>query len=91
MSGLQPLEVVGLVVSLIGLVTVAAQYRDESKWFTVGYVLLVVGMISTNLESIVFGVVLNFVEHGVGVGAAGVVFLWAAYLRRKEVIDTEGA
>ncbi|WP_134668449.1 hypothetical protein [Halorussus marinus] len=91
MSELQPLEVVGLIVSVIGLVPVVLQYRDESKWFTVGYLLLVVGMVATNLEAIVLGTVLDLVEHGVGVGAAGIAFLWAAYLRRNEVIETEGS
>nr|WP_253512081.1 hypothetical protein [Halorussus vallis] len=77
------------MISLLGLVPVALLYRDKSKWFTCGYVLLVVGMVATNLEVVVLGSVLDVVEHGVGVGAAGVTFFAAAYLRRKEVIDTE--
>ncbi|NEU58455.1 hypothetical protein [Halorussus sp. MSC15.2] len=88
-AGLQPLEVVGLVVSLVGLIPVVLQYRAESKWFTWGYILLVVGMVATNLENIVLAGFLDIVEHVVGVGAAGVVFLAAACLRRKQVIEAE--
>ena len=54
-----------------------------------GYVLLVIGMIATNLEAVVLGDVLNLVEHGIGIGLAGLTFFLAAYLRRKNRIETE--
>jgi hypothetical protein len=93
MVGIGPfgtLEVVGLLVAVIGLIPVLSQYREETRWFTVGYVLLVVGMVATNLEAVVLGDVLNFVEHGVGIGVAGLTFFLAAYLRRENRIKTEG-
>ncbi|RYJ14765.1 hypothetical protein ELS19_12925 [Halogeometricum borinquense] len=86
LGSLSPLEVTGLVVSLIGLVPVLTQYRDETKLFTAGYVLLVVGMVATNLETFALEPVLNIVEHAIGIGAAGVVFLAAAYVRRESVV-----
>jgi len=89
-SAFAPLEIVGLVVALVGLVPVLSQYKDETKWFTAGYVLLVVGMLATNIEALFLGGVLNFVEHGIGVGLAGIVFLIAAYVRRRDVILAEG-
>nr|WP_240334757.1 hypothetical protein [Halorussus sp. MSC15.2] len=46
-------------------------------------------MVATNLENIVLAGFLDIVEHVVGVGAAGVVFLAAACLRRKQVIEAE--
>lgn len=92
MAGIGPfgtLEVVGLLVAVIGLVPVLSQYREETRWFTMGYVLLVIGMIATNLEAVVLGDVLNLVEHGIGIGLAGLTFFLAAYLRRKNRIETE--
>ncbi|WP_396611612.1 hypothetical protein ACH9L7_15645 [Haloferax sp. S1W] len=86
LAELSPLELTGLVVSLVGLVPVVTQYKDETKLFTAGYVLLVVGMLATNLEVFVLEPVLNLVEHGLGIGLAGVTFLAAAYVRRQEVI-----
>ncbi|ELZ81752.1 hypothetical protein C453_17089 [Haloferax elongans ATCC BAA-1513] len=86
LAELSPLEVTGLVVSLVGLIPVVTQYRSETKLFTAGYVLLVVGMLATNLETFALEPVLNMVEHGIGIGLAGVAFLAAAYVRRKEVI-----
>ncbi|MBO4248440.1 hypothetical protein IL252_11500 [Halomicrobium sp. IBSBa] len=83
-----PMEVVGLLVAVIGLIPVLTQYREETRWFTAGYCLLVVGMVATNLEAVVLGEVLNFVEHGIGIGVAGLTFFAAAYLRRKNRIET---
>ncbi|MYL18130.1 hypothetical protein GLW30_13595 [Halorubrum terrestre] len=94
MAGIGPfsvLELVGLTVSLLGLFPVLRQHRPDTKWFTVGYLLLVAGMVATNLEAVVLPMVLNFTEHVVGIGLAGLVFLFAAYDRRSEVAqDTEG-
>jgi len=84
------LELVGVVVSLIGLLPVISQYKEETKWFTAGYLLLVVGMISTNLEAVVLPVTLNIGEHVVGIGLAGVVFMYAAYQRRQEITQQTG-
>ncbi|MGB9956616.1 hypothetical protein ACOZ4B_09535 [Haloferax prahovense] len=86
LADLSPLEVTALAVALVGLIPVITQYRDETKLFAAGYVLLVVGMVATNLEALFLGSVLNFVEHAVGIGLAGVTFFAAAYVRRKNVI-----
>lgn len=85
------LELVGLLVSLIGLVPVLTQHRKSTKWFTAGYGLLVVGMIATNVENVLLSVVLNFVEHGVGIGLAGVVLFVAAYKRRQTLTGAEAS
>lgn len=79
------LELVGLSVALLGTYPVLRQHRADTKWFTVGYLLLVVGMLATNLEAVVLPVILNFTEHVVGIGLAGLVFLFAAYDRRSEI------
>jgi len=84
------LEIVGLVVSLLGLLPVLSQHRDETKWFTAGYLLLVFGMFSTTAEDVILPVVLNFGEHFVGIGVAGLVFMYAAYRRRQEITLKSG-
>lgn len=81
------LELVGLVVSLVGLIPVLSQYKRKTKWFTAGYLLLVAGMVATNVEAVILPVTLNFTEHVVGIGLAGVGFLFAAYSRRKDVVQ----
>jgi hypothetical protein len=83
------LEVAGLVIAIVGLIPVLSQHSEETKLFTVGYSLLVVGMFATNFEAVILPVVLNFTEHGIGIGAAGVVFFLAAYQRRKEITEGE--
>jgi hypothetical protein len=77
------LEIVGLFVSLLGLLPVLSLYQEETRWLTVAYVLLVIGMVATNLEAVVLGGVLNFVEHGIGIGLAGLMFFATAYLHRQ--------
>lgn len=79
------LELTALIVSLVGLVPVLSQYRSGTRLFTAGYLLLVAGMVATNVEAVVLPVVLNFTEHVVGIGLAGVVFMVAAYQRRKQI------
>ncbi|POG55439.1 hypothetical protein [Haloferax marisrubri] len=86
LADLSPLEVTALAVALVGLIPVITQYRDETKLFAAGYVLLVVGMVATNVEVFFLGSVFNFIEHAVGIGLAGVTFFAAAYVRRKNVI-----
>ncbi len=72
-----------MAVAVVGLVPVVSQYREQTRLFTFGYVFLVAGMLATNLEAVFLGDVLNLVEHGVGIGAAGVMFFLAALRRRR--------
>lgn len=90
LTSFDPLEVAVCVIALIGLVPVLTQYREETKYFALGYVLLVISAVATNLEAVVLPDVLNVVEHGAGIAGAGVVFLVAAYLRRGEITGVSG-
>ena len=90
LSALDPKELVLIAIALMGLVPVLLAYRDRSKWFVAGYVLLVVGAIATNVEALVLGDVLNVVEHGAGLLGSAVAFLVAAYLRRRNVVMADG-
>jgi hypothetical protein len=76
------------IVALFGLVPVAIQYREQSRWFAVGYGLLVVATLATNLENLFLGTALNYTEHVVGLMGSGLAFLAAAYVHRRESIET---
>lgn len=89
LAALDPKELVLILIALLGAVPVAIQYRKQSKWFAVGYAMLFVGAISTNLEALVLGDLLNVVEHGAGMMGAALAFAAAAYLRRENVLKTD--
>lgn len=84
---LDPITVAMAIVGLFGIVPVAIQYRDRSKWFAVGYLLLVVAALATNLEDLFLGGLLNGVEHAVGLMGAGIAFFVAAYVHRRHVLE----
>lgn len=88
---LDPHKVVLPIIALVGLVAVVAQYRDQSKWFVVGYLLLVVATLATNLENLFLGTVLNYSEHYLGLTGSGLAFLAAAYIRRQQVLSEDVA
>jgi hypothetical protein len=88
LSALDPHKAVLPVIAVIGLVPVVARYRKESKWFVVGYALLVVATLATNLENLFLGTVLNYTEHVVGLLASGIAFLAAGYIRRRQIDET---
>ncbi|ELZ28108.1 hypothetical protein C475_04865 [Halosimplex carlsbadense 2-9-1] len=74
-------------VAIVGIVPVAIQYRERSRWFAVGYGMLVVAALATNLEDLFLGGLLNATEHAVGLMGAGIAFLVAAYVHRKREIE----
>ncbi|MFB6151281.1 MAG: hypothetical protein ABEJ40_05690 [Haloarculaceae archaeon] len=90
LEALDPHKVVLPIIALIGLVPVVLHYRAESRWFVVGYLLLVVATLATNLESLFLGGILNYVEHVVGLLGAGIAFLAAGYVRRRRVVGGGG-
>lgn len=85
LSQLDPHKAVLPVVALIGLIPILVQYRDQSRWFVVGYAMLVVATLATNLENLFLGGLLNHVEHLVGLLGSGVAFLLAGYFRREQI------
>lgn len=91
LSTLDPQSAVLPVIALIGLVPVLLHYRAKAKLFVVGYVCLVVATLATNLEDLFLGDVLNFTEHAVGLMGSGLLFLAAAYVRRKQVLGDDEA
>ena len=86
-STLDPITVAMAIIGVIGIVPVAIQYRARSRWFAVGYVLLVVAALATNVEDLLLGGLMNGVEHGVGLMGAGIAFFVAAYVHRRREIE----
>ena len=42
LSALSPMEIAVATVALVGIVPVVVQYRERSRWFALGYGMLVV-------------------------------------------------
>ncbi|WP_336339167.1 hypothetical protein [Haloarcula brevis] len=92
LAALDPNKAVLPIIALIGLVPVLLRYRRSSRLFVVGYVLLVLATVVTNVENLFLGTVLNYAEHYLGLMGSGLAFLFAAYVRRKQVLgDDEGS
>jgi hypothetical protein len=89
LSTLDPHKLVLPIIAVIGLAPVVLQYRSKSQWFVVGYALLIVATLVTNLENLVLGTVLNYTEHYLGLMGSGLAFLAAAYLRRKQILSED--
>jgi hypothetical protein len=89
LAALDPHKAVLPIVALIGLVPIVLQYRSRSKWFVVGYLLLVVATVATNVENLLLGDLLNYTEHVVGLLGSGVAFLVAGYIRRQQLFEED--
>ncbi|MFC7096335.1 hypothetical protein [Halobaculum marinum] len=86
LGALDAKELVLVAVALVGLIPVVTQRTEGSRLFTLGYALLVFGAVATNAEHLFLGEVLGLLEHAVGIGAAGLLFLVAAYRRRQRIV-----
>lgn len=90
LAALDPHKAVLPIIALIGLIPVLLYYRRSSRLFVVGYVLLILATVVTNVENLFLGTVLNYAEHYLGLMGSGLVFLLAAYVRRKQVLADDG-
>lgn len=79
-----------LIVAVIGLVPVALYFTKTPKWFLIPYAFLFVAAFATNFENVFLPDLLNFTEHLVGNMGAGLAFLAAAYMYRKQSITADG-
>ena len=84
-----PQTFIVLVIALVGLIPVIIYRNKTSQWFILCYGCLFIGAMATNFENVVFGTLLNFVEHIFGNMGAGIAFAVAAYMYRRRRIDTE--
>ncbi|WP_424004648.1 hypothetical protein ACOZ4I_08015 [Haloarcula salina] len=89
LAALDPHKAVLPIIALIGLVPVLLRYRRSSRLFVVGYMLLIVATVVTNVENLFLPTVLNYIEHYFGLMGAGLAFLFAAYIRRKQVVGND--
>lgn len=78
-AGFQAQELVTLALLVAGFVPVIIAARQYgTRWFFVGYTMLVLAGFATVLETAVLPSLLNLVEHG-SVLLAAVFFLFTAY------------
>jgi hypothetical protein len=85
LSALDPDELVLIAIAILGLIPVLKLNTARSKLFTGGYLLLCLAALVTNLEALILADVMNGVEHTVGLFGSGLVFLAAAYVRRRSL------
>lgn len=88
LTAFDPVELMTLLVALLGLIPVAKYYRPEAKLFTLGYLFIVLNLVSTNVEVIVLGDLFDLAEHA-ALSASGIAFLAAAYTQRKRLLGAE--
>ncbi|MEK6902630.1 MAG: hypothetical protein AABX02_03530 [archaeon] len=81
-------EFVLFLILFFGYVPVIYIFKSypQAKLFYFGYTALLIGVAASNLESFEFPWVMNVLEHGVGVGLAGIIFLLYTYRNYRETI-----
>ncbi|MFB6149308.1 MAG: hypothetical protein ABEJ48_06550 [Halobacteriales archaeon] len=89
LAALDPHQAVLPIIALLGLVPVLLHYRNQSKWYVIAYGFLIVATLSTNLESLFLGTVLNYAEHLLGLMGSGIAFFAAGYLRWQHLQNEE--
>ena len=88
LGGLDPAELVILVVGLASLIPVAMYYRDVPTWCVVAYGCLLIGAVTTNLEHLLWPGRLHLIEHSIGYFGAGVASGVGAYIHRRRVAQS---
>jgi uncharacterized membrane protein len=89
LNAFDPAALVILVVAVVGTVPIAVYYRDETRVFVLAYACLLVAAFATNVENLVLPEILNLTEHVVGLLGSGLLFAYAAYHRRKNVVTSD--
>ncbi len=90
-ESIEPTELIALIIVLAGYIPViiAFKRRGHVKWLFAAYTALLIGVVATVLEGFIYPVALNYVEHGIGIGLAGVLFFYCAYANREKVSAVE--
>lgn len=81
-------EVVVLLIALVGYFPVifAFRRRNETKWLFIAYSALLFGTIATIAENLVYPDAFNYLEHGIGIMGAGILFVLCSYFSYKKII-----
>lgn len=81
-------ELVLLLILFCGYLPVIYIFKSypQAKLFFLAYTALLIGIMASNLESFGFKWIMNILEHGVGVGLAGIIFLLYTYRSYRETI-----
>lgn len=81
--------IVVLIVAIIGLIPIGLYHEKVSRWFLVAFAFLFSAAFATNFENLFLPELLNFSEHLVGNMGAGIAFAVAAYMYRRQSINTD--
>ncbi len=81
-------EFVLFLILLLGYLPVIFIFRayKQARLFFYAYTALLIGIAASNIESFGFKWAMNLLEHGVGVGLAGIIFLLYTYRNYRETI-----
>jgi hypothetical protein len=87
MPGIEPDEVIVLLIILAGYIPVIVSYTRSkgTRWLFLGYTALLVGAAATVIEGRIYPATLNYIEHIVGVMGAGILFLVCTYLSHEKM------
>ncbi len=77
MAMFQPGEAIVFLIMALGYVPVVWVYMESksTKWFFWGYTALLLGILSTNLQTFILPREIMLFEHVIGVMGAGICFL----------------
>lgn len=84
---MNPEELVALLVAIGGVIPIIVYRRRLSRWLLIPYGFLLLGVIMTNVEHLIWEGQLNYLEHGIGNLGAGiglVVFAYIGYIRLND-------
>lgn len=74
-----------LFFGYVPIIFIYLSYR-QIKLFFFGYTAILIGVLASNIEPFWAKSAMNLIEHGVGVGLAGMLFLLYAYRNYRETI-----
>ncbi len=93
-EAMHPEELVALLVAIGGIIPIIVYRHRLSRWLLIPYGFLLLGVILTNVEHLLWESHLNYLEHGIanlGAGIGLVVFAYIGYIRlNDEKPSTDG-
>lgn len=81
-------EFVLFLILFFGYLPVIFIYKSyrQTRLFFFAYTILLIGVLASNLEAFHWSKGWDIIEHGLGVGLAGVLFLLYAYRSYRETV-----
>ena len=90
--GFETGEAVSLFVALIGYLILLIEFKHQKNLLHLflAYTLVLIGSISTVVESFYFSAIFNHIEHIIGSALAGIAFAVTTFLAHKKIVGLEG-